>query len=126
MEDRNSMAFSIEARVPYLDYRLVEYVLGISSSLKIKNGETKYLQKKALGKFTSDMILSRTDKIGFGTPGEDWMKRPKWKKHTNGSYNELYNNFKGVFKSQAKIPAKGFDRWKINQLSVWNNIVLKK
>lgn len=124
MADRNSMAFSLEARLPYLDYRLIEYVLGLSSSLKIKNGETKYLQKKALEKYTTKMILSRTDKIGFGTPGEDWMKTSKWKKLTLESYNEVYRSFKGVFKEGGKLPGKGFDRWKINQLAVWKNIVL--
>ena len=123
MEDRNSMAFSLEARLPYLDYRLIEYVLGLSSSLKIKNGETKYLQKKSLGKYTTEMILSRTDKIGFGTPGEDWMKTSDWKKLTHESYNDLYKGFNGVFKYGVSLPDKGFDRWKINQLAVWKNIV---
>ena len=64
MEDRNSMAFSLEARVPYLDYRLVEYLLSVSEELKIKNGETKYLQKMALKQYTAAEILERTDKIG--------------------------------------------------------------
>ena len=59
-------------------------------------------KKKSLEKYTTKMILSRTDKIGFGTPGEDWMKTSKWKKLTLESYNEVYRSFKGVFKEGGK------------------------
>jgi asparagine synthase (glutamine-hydrolysing) len=122
MEDRNSMAFSLEARVPYLDYRLVEYVLGLPESLKIQAGETKYLQKKALGKYTISEILARTDKIGFGTPGDEWMLTDKWQQLTMKNYADLSETFSGIFKHNAALPKKGFDRWKINQLCTWKNI----
>ena len=89
MEDRNSMAFSLEARVPYLDYRLVEYLLSVSEELKIKNGETKYLQKMALKQYTAAEILERTDKIGFGTPGDEWMCSEPWQNLTDENYNVL-------------------------------------
>jgi asparagine synthase (glutamine-hydrolysing) len=123
MEDRNSMAFSLEARVPYLDYRLVEYVLSIPEDFKISAGETKYLQKKAVGKYSVPEILNRTDKIGFGTPGDEWMITEKWRKLTTESYNNLAEAFPGIFKKQAVLREKGYDRWKINQLSMWKNIV---
>lgn len=67
-EDRNSMAFSIEARVPYLDYRLIEYVLALPEEIKIRAGETKYLQKNSVGKYSIPEIVNRKDKIGFATP----------------------------------------------------------
>ena len=121
-EDRNSMAFSLEARVPYLDYRLIEYVLGLPESLKIQDGETKYLQKKALGKYTIPEILNRTDKIGFGTPGDEWMLTDKWQKLTKENYEELSEIFPNIFRKKGPLPEKGFDRWKINQLGVWKNI----
>jgi asparagine synthase (glutamine-hydrolysing) len=122
MEDRNSMAFSLEARVPYLDYRLVEYILGLPENLKIQNGETKYLQKKALGKYTIPEILQRTDKIGFGTPGDEWMLTDKWRQLTKKNYSDLSETFPNIFKQNAPLPKKGFDRWKINQLCTWKNI----
>ena len=125
MEDRNSMAFSLEARVPYLDHRLIEYLLGVSSSLKIKNGETKYIQKRSLYQYTTDMILNRTDKIGFGTPGEEWMKTDIWKRLTENSYHALSRSYPDIFRKNAVLPESGFDRWKINQVSTWKNIVLK-
>jgi asparagine synthase (glutamine-hydrolysing) len=124
MEDRNSMAFSIEARVPYLDYRLIEYLLSLPGSLKIRNGETKYLQKISLGHYTAREILDRTDKIGFGTPGEEWMLTDNWKKITRNNYSELTKSFPEIFKKTIPLPNKGFDRWKINQLATWRDIFL--
>jgi asparagine synthase (glutamine-hydrolysing) len=119
MEDRNSMAFSLEARVPYLDHRLVEYILGVPEDLKIKNGETKYLQKKALHQYTVPEILNRRDKIGFGTPGEEWMAAKNWQARTSESYRRLSEKFPEVFIRNMKLPTGGFDRWKINQLATW-------
>jgi asparagine synthase (glutamine-hydrolysing) len=124
MEDRNSMAFSLEARVPYLDYRLIEYLLGVSQDLKIRDGETKYLQKKVLGKYTTTEILNRKDKIGFGTPGDEWMLTKQWQKLTRESYMDLAEAYPEIFRKGMHLPEKGFDRWKINQLSTWRNVFL--
>jgi asparagine synthase (glutamine-hydrolysing) len=126
MEDRISMAFSLEARVPYLDYRLIEYLLGVSGDLKIKLGETKYLQKEALGRYTVDAILSRKDKIGFGTPRDEWMLTDGWQRLTEQNYNYLNESFSGVFKKDTKLPKKGFDRWKINNLATWKNVFMDR
>jgi asparagine synthase (glutamine-hydrolysing) len=126
MEDRNSMAFSLEARVPYLDYRLVEYLLGVSEELKIRHGETKYLQKKALSQYTIPIILNRKDKIGFGTPGDEWMLGEGWQKLTFESHLDLIEAFPEIFKKNTRLPLKGFDRWKINQLSAWRHIFCDK
>ncbi len=124
MEDRNSMAFSLEARVPYLDHRLIEFLLSVPQSLKIKGGETKCLQKRALGKYTVSDILNRKDKIGFGTPGDEWMLEETWQKLTQESYMNLIETFPEIFKKNGHLPKKGFDRWKINQLSTWKDIFL--
>ena len=124
MEDRNSMAFSLEARVPYLDYRLIEYLLSIPGNLKIQNGETKRLQKRSLGQYTAREIFDRTDKIGFGTPGDEWMLTESWKKLTLINYSELTKAFPDVFRKKTELPKKGFDRWKVNQLATWKNIFL--
>ena len=118
------MAFSIEARVPYLDYRLIQYVLGISESLKIRDAETKHLQKAALGKYTIPAILDRIDKVGFGTPGNEWMLTAPWEKLTLESYSQLVETFPHIFKRGGVLPRTGFDRWKVNQLCAWNNIFL--
>ncbi|MBA7478957.1 Asparagine synthetase [glutamine-hydrolyzing] 3 [subsurface metagenome] len=73
-EDRNSMAFSIEARVPFLDYRLVEYLSSLPLDQKIRGGVTKYVLRWAIRGLVPDAIRCRMDKMGFVTPEEAWMK----------------------------------------------------
>ncbi len=73
-EDRNSMAFSIESRVPFLDHRLVENVLSLPAELKIKNGWSKYVLRKSVENILPAEVVWRKDKIGFATPQEEWRK----------------------------------------------------
>ncbi len=79
-EDRNSMWFSIEARVPYIDYRLVEKILASPSELKIKNGMTKTLLRESMKGILPEKIRIRIDKIGFGTPQAEWFRTEQWQK----------------------------------------------
>jgi asparagine synthase (glutamine-hydrolysing) len=74
-EDRDSMAHSVEARVPFVDHRLVEYVLGLPDDHKISDGWTKYVLRQAMSGRIPDAIRDRTDKIGFATPEELWMRQ---------------------------------------------------
>lgn len=73
-EDRNSMAFSIEARVPFLDYQLVEYAASLPLDQKIRSGLTKFVLRKAVRGIVPDGIRCRGDKMGFVTPEEVWMR----------------------------------------------------
>ena len=75
-EDKNSMRWSIESRVPFLDYRLVELAMSLPSGYKIRLGTTKYILRKAMKGLVSDRILNRRDKIGFAAPDEDWLMSP--------------------------------------------------
>src|SRR3989339_204329 len=118
-EDRNAMAFSIEARMPYLDYRLVEYLLRVPGSLKLKKGETKMLQKRALGKYSIPQIVERRDKIGFGTPGNQWMRDERWQKLTETNYRVLCDRFPHIFNDRVQLKHNLYDRWKINQIATW-------
>ena len=73
-EDRNSMAFSVESRVPFLDHRLVEYSLALPTELKMVDAWTKYPLRKMMDKKIPDCIVWRTDKKGFVTPQQNWKK----------------------------------------------------
>ncbi len=73
-EDRNSMAHSIEARVPFLDHRLVEFLFSLPSEYKINNGFTKAILRESMVVIMPEEILKRKDKIGFFTPEYDWFK----------------------------------------------------
>jgi len=74
-EDRNSMAHSIESRVPFLDHRLVELLFQFPDDLKINNGWTKFVLRQAMEGVLPKEIQWRTDKKGFVTPGEIlWLR----------------------------------------------------
>lgn len=75
-EDKNSMRWSIETRVPFLDYRLVELAMSLPSCCKIRKGTTKYILRRALSGLVSPRILKRKDKLGFVTPDDDWLSSP--------------------------------------------------
>lgn len=77
-EDRNSMWFSIESRVPFLDFRLVEKTLATTDELKINKGMTKFILREAMKGILPEKIRLRRDKIGFETPQDDWFREPIW------------------------------------------------
>lgn len=73
-EDRNSMAHSIESRVPFLDYRLVEFVLGLPDEFKVAGGMTKRVLRESMRGVLPEDIRTRVDKLGFATPEEVWVR----------------------------------------------------
>ncbi len=73
-EDRSSMAFSVESRVPFMDYRLVEFTLGLPVNLVYRNGERKYILRQAFKGMVPEKIMQRKDKLGFASAEETWMK----------------------------------------------------
>ena len=74
-EDRNSMASSIESRVPFLDHRLVEFVLGLPTEHKLRHGVTKRVLRGAMKDLVPQPICNRMDKLGFVTPEEIWLRQ---------------------------------------------------
>jgi asparagine synthase (glutamine-hydrolysing) len=75
-EDRNSMAHSLEARVPFLDYRLVELVFSLGSAELIDHGRTKAVLRRALDSLLPPLVRDRVDKLGFVTPEGRWLRGP--------------------------------------------------
>lgn len=73
-EDRNSMAFSIESRVPFLDYRLVEFMFSLPNNQKINNGITKVVLRSAMKDILPEKVRNRMDKMGFVTPEDIWFR----------------------------------------------------
>jgi asparagine synthase (glutamine-hydrolysing) len=73
-EDRDSMAHSIESRVPFLDYRLVEFVLGLPDDYKLSGGMTKRVLRDSMEGILPTAIQNRMDKLGFVTPEEVWLR----------------------------------------------------
>ncbi len=73
-EDRNSMAFSIESRVPFLDYQLAEVIFEMPFNHKIRNGVTKSVLRDGLKGILPEKIRNRYSKLGFVTPEDKWIR----------------------------------------------------
>ncbi|MDR2488881.1 MAG: asparagine synthase C-terminal domain-containing protein [Desulfovibrio sp.] len=73
--DRNSMAFSVESRVPFLTREMAEFCLSLPEEYLIDmNWRTKSVFREAMRGLVPDEILDRRDKIGFATPERDWLE----------------------------------------------------
>lgn len=73
-EDRNSMAFSLEARVPFLDHRLVEFCFALPNEFKILPPHTKLVLRKAMNGRLPASVTRRQDKLGYPTPLANWFR----------------------------------------------------
>jgi len=73
-EDRNSMAFSIEARLPFLDTRLVDCLWRWPAKLKLRDGVSKRVMREAMKGLIPEKVRTRRDKMGFATPQDRWLR----------------------------------------------------
>jgi asparagine synthase (glutamine-hydrolysing) len=71
--DKMTMANSVEARVPFLDHELVEFALALPAEMKVRNGEGKYLLKKAVEGILPPEVINRP-KQGFVAPMSEWLR----------------------------------------------------
>lgn len=90
-EDRMSMAWSREIRLPFLDYRIIEFLSDLPVSSKLKFGWTKYILRQAFSERLPKSIVWRRDKQGFVNPQESWLK------------NELRPEILEMFGSEALV-----------------------
>jgi asparagine synthase (glutamine-hydrolysing) len=124
--DRMSMAHSLEARVPLLDHKLLEFVAAIPPELKLRRGTTKYIFKRALRGILPDAILDRP-KWGFAVPLGEWFKGD-----LTGYVRELLLSERarqrGIFNPEAvetllRLAAQGrprdFQIWTLISFELW-------
>lgn len=130
-EDRNSMAHGIEARVPFLDHRLVEFAIALGDRHKIVGGDTKRVLRRAMGGVLPEMVRNRRDKLGFTTPEEEWFRGPLRELVLAGVEQTLTRypwllNAKGV-RAHAADMLEGrrpvdFSLWRIISLGIWGRV----
>lgn len=127
-EDRNSMAHSIEARVPFLDHPLVEFCLSLGNEHKIVDGETKHVLRRAMKGVLPEAVRCRRDKLGFATPEEAWFRGPlrglvhEGAESTLSRYPDLLDA--GAVRAArdrmlAGTQAFDFALWRIVSLGIW-------
>lgn len=93
-DDRSSMAFHVEARHPFLDYRLVDFCFGLPDEMKIKNGWQKYLMRETLTQMP-EAIRYRKDKKGYTTPQDKWLAQYR------SEFETFLNYIPAEFKSKS-------------------------
>ena len=76
IDDRASMAHSVETRSPFLDYRLIEYLFSVDSDYKIRGGMTKFILREAMKGILPEDVRTRRDKMGFPAPLKTWLRGP--------------------------------------------------
>jgi asparagine synthase (glutamine-hydrolysing) len=76
MDDRMSMACSVETRAPFLDHRIVEFAFGLPADMKLRDGFTKYVLRQAMRDRLPHSIVSSRRKRKFATPYLDWLRGP--------------------------------------------------
>ena len=121
------MAVSLEARVPFLDHRLVEFAWALPSEYKVKNGEGKWLLREVLHKYVPRELMERP-KQGFGIPLAEWLRGPlrDW---ADDLLNEKRLQSEGFFepaivrmKWEAHLSGKDgwhYDLWDILMFQAW-------
>lgn len=95
VEDRNSMAHSIEARLPFLDHRLVEAVMGIVGTRKMEGYWNKVLLREAMRGRIPESVRTRPDKMGFETPDAKWIRA--WAPQIEGLFRSTSFAQRGYF-----------------------------
>jgi asparagine synthase (glutamine-hydrolysing) len=126
-EDRISMAFSIESRVPFLDHRFAEHVLSMRSDWKIREGWTKYPLRRAGEGLVPENIRLRRDKMGFLTPAQRWLgeKQSEIVEAIAGSPIRSVIDpemFEALGKKSATDPTHVSETWKVYVLARWLDI----
>ncbi|MGQ0715397.1 MAG: asparagine synthase (glutamine-hydrolyzing) [Gemmatimonadaceae bacterium] len=76
IEDRNSMAHSVEARLPFMDYRLISLAFQLSDDWKVRGPYNKYVLRHALRGHIPEGVRTRIEKMGFPSPVQSWFRGP--------------------------------------------------
>ena len=125
VEDRVSMAVSLESRVPLLDYRCADLLASLSPRLKYRGGQLKYLFKRAVRPWLPPSVVQREDKMGFPVPLHLWAQGP-----TREFFHEVLLSRacreRGLFDPAvverliARESAFGRSLWGLLQLELWH------
>ena len=124
VEDRVTMAVSLESRVPMLDYRIVELVISMLPRMKFKGAEMKYILRRAVKDLLPARIYERQDKMGFPVPMHIWARN-----RLRGFFREVLMSSKcrerGIFNPEQveklieNEDAFGRRLWGLLNLELW-------
>jgi asparagine synthase (glutamine-hydrolysing) len=126
VEDRVSMAVSLESRVPLLDTRIVDLVTTMPPPMKFQGGRTKHMLKKAVRNMLPPPILNRKDKMGFPVPLKEWMAEGPVREFVCDTLFCQASRQRGLFDSESisrlinQEAAFGRQLWGVLCLELWH------
>lgn len=132
IEDRVSMAVSLESRVPLLDYRIAELANSMPPSLKFKEGKIKHSLREAMKNLLPKEISSRRDKMGFPVPLKEWMTKGSVHDFIRDTLLSRSSKERGVFnikeleKSIEKEKSFGRQIWGALCMELWYQVFIDK
>jgi asparagine synthase (glutamine-hydrolysing) len=122
-EDRNSMRHSIETRLPFLDYRMLEVSLSAKPEHKIRDGWTKYILRKALDGILPDSVIWRKNKLGFNAPDRTWLSHHEESMKKEISQSKLLREITSVNKLLDQFSSMSLkNKWKYYNVAVWERV----
>ncbi len=133
-EDRNSMAFSVESRLPFLDPALVSFTQSLPSSMKARNGYLKFILRRAMAGRVPKQILHGRKKIAFDVPDVKWLN--ELRQEVTALFNSREFEQRGFYNAQevkvlfqrfceGKLPSYYAGLfWRIIILETWSRVFL--
>lgn len=120
-EDKNSMANSVETRLPFLDYRCVELALALPDQYKIKSGWTKNILRRAVASWLPKEVVWRKDKLGFNAPEKNWLGSMENEMHETILKSALLNEL--IDKNKFHYAAQDLrTQWRLYNIAKWEQI----
>jgi asparagine synthase (glutamine-hydrolysing) len=130
-EDRNSMAHGIEARVPFLDHRLVEFSIALGDRHKLVGGDTKRVLRRAMDGILPAEVRDRRDKLGFATPEGAWLRGPL-RELVRAGVEETLARYPALFDRRCAVAyvadmldgriAFDMSLWRMVSLGIWGRV----
>jgi asparagine synthase (glutamine-hydrolysing) len=130
VEDRTSMAVSLESRVPLLDYRLVELVASMPPMIKFKGGRSKHIFRQVVQDLVPPEISRRTDKMGFPVPLNEWYRQEPVRSFTREVLLGRRAQNRELFRLEQVEPLLDSERdygrglWGLLNLELWMQVFL--
>ncbi|MHC2461138.1 asparagine synthase (glutamine-hydrolyzing) [Bradyrhizobium embrapense] len=119
-EDKNSMRFGIETRLPFLDYRFVEFALALPTRIKLNKGWPKWPLRAAMSDLLPASISWRRDKIGFAAPDQIWLTRHSAVMHDKVIASALLARYVDMPKLKRKFHRLDLGmRWRLYCVALW-------
>ncbi len=125
VEDRTSMAVSLESRVPILDRRIAELVASMPPKIKFKGGRSKHIFRNVIQHVIPQEILNRKDKMGFPVPLNEWYRKDPVKSFVRETLLSRRSRTRGIFNHKTIEPLLDSERpygrsiWGLLCLELW-------